>query len=123
MPGNSVSHEDGQADPQWLRRVAYLLCPGFLLHEAAHYLTALLSRGQPSLEDAQVRTHWPAGTPVWQVWCVHLAPTLIACVAALALSAGLVSLPSLPLHWWPYIIINIAVFSLPSRSDLDPVTW
>lgn len=111
----------------------HLLTPSVPLHELTHALAALpwASNIDASLirDDAQVDVTLPEGTPLWAVYLVSLAPTLVG----LGLLLGLIALFGVPsvsalsgfaIHELGLLVIlalNWVIFTYPSRGDRRPL--
>lgn len=116
------------ASRRWVWLYAVLALPGTLLHEASHWLVALLSGGQPtSLSLVPVRSErgWRLGSVGirrvrwFNALPIGLAPLALAPLAAFALAQAAAVDPARALHWVAlYIATCAAVSCLPSLADL-----
>ncbi|WP_396614115.1 hypothetical protein ACH9L7_20260 (plasmid) [Haloferax sp. S1W] len=111
----------------------HLLTPSVPLHELTHALAALpwASDIDASLfrDDAQVDVTLPEGTPLWAVYFVSLAPTLVG-LGLLLIFIALFGIPTIStvaefaIHELGLLVIlalNWVIFTYPSQGDRRPL--
>ncbi|RDZ39402.1 hypothetical protein C5B91_20115 [Haloferax sp. Atlit-10N] len=111
----------------------HLLTPSVPLHELTHAFVALPWAtdidARLSRSDAHVDVTLPEGTPIWAVYAVSMAPTVVGLGVALIAIAlfgvpSVTTLSQLAIHELGLLVIlalNWAIFTYPSEGDRRPL--